>query len=77
MRPFELPPMPTGVSVAATLRNDAPVAELEFVDVTGDARVIQLSPEIALDLMIQLAKFYHQIHGNTDPLRSILRGRAT
>lgn len=61
----ELPPMPSAVRLYATVRLgpgvEMPVAEIEFVDVLGDVRLIHLAPTEAVTLMVELAKFTQQL----------------
>lgn len=73
MNPFrDLPPMPTAVMLAATMRetgltdqrgerNELAVARVDFVDVVGDHRTMDFTPELAMDLLRQLANFITQV----------------
>lgn len=58
------PPMPSSAEVAGTVRDvgslELPVARVRFVDVTGDAREIDLTPVVAMGLVVDLSTFVRQ-----------------
>lgn len=57
----ELPPYPVTTTIAATLRDDKPVAIITFVDFEGWSQAIHLHPAVALRLLLQLAQFLDQV----------------
>jgi hypothetical protein len=61
----ELPPMPSQISVWATVRDmgsrEIPVAVVRLSDVVGDIRDIHLESTVAFDLAIELLRFCRQV----------------
>lgn len=58
------PPMPAAVGLHATVRDlgsqEQVVARVHMQDVVGEVRTVDLSPEVAMALLVQLAQFIRQ-----------------
>lgn len=68
----QVPPMPIRVDLSATLRetglinhlgrpDEIAVARVDFYDFMGETRTMDFTPELAMDLLRQLATFVTQV----------------
>lgn len=54
-------PLARRVQLHGTVRGDEPVARLILTDPVGEAREVDLTEKVALDLLVQLGLFLQQI----------------